>query len=328
MPFVLKLLATLALSAWIVAYLDWTLFGETVRGAHLGLLGVVVALRFSGVAISSWKWGRLLAIHGVHRRFSELVRLYLVATFLNHFLPTSIGGDAYRVYQTLNNQRSRACAVFAVFMERATGFLALLILGAVSSAVLLRRADDPVAAVVLATCLVGIGAAAVMGLLGNGVAPIVKRMPGGKWTRWVGQVPGLIQDYRQQPGSTVAVGGLSFLFHANKLVGMWLLILALGHAMDPLALILAITGTEVVGLLPVTLGGLGLMDGSFIYLAGNFGLAAEVALAAMLLHRVLNLPLSFAGAWFYAVGERRPPDLAPSATGPVASDTSLSESGP
>src|SRR5690606_18422664 len=96
------------------------------------MLGILIALVF----VSAYKWRLLLSIHGVEYSTLRLSRYYFVALFFNNFLPTSIGGDGYRIYKTINNGRSKASAIIAVVMERVTGFGTLLALGA-GAAVLL-----------------------------------------------------------------------------------------------------------------------------------------------------------------------------------------------
>lgn len=314
----IKLAVTAAACAWILSLVNWTQFWNTVRGATHGILVAVVVMRFGGLTLSAYKWQQLLALHGPAFPLGRLVRWYLVATFLNHFLPTSIGGDAFRVYRTLHNQRSRSCAVFAVLMERATGLLALLALGLAAGLLALPARPDAVVRVVTALCGAGIG----LGLAAVWLGPRLIRwewLPGrGRWGGWLGQIAELAADFRRQPRRSALIAALSFLFHLNKLCAAWLVLYALGAPLDPLGLTLTVVAVEVIGLLPISLGGLGIVDGSFIYLAGWFGVGAEPALAAMLLLRVLNLPLSLAGAYFYVLGDRAPAEAPGAPPQPVA----------
>jgi glycosyltransferase 2 family protein len=82
-----------------------------------------------------------LSIHRVPFEFRTLQKYYFIAMFFNNFLPSTIGGDSYRVIKTMHNPRSRSSAVIAVLMERLTGLAALLLLGYLGAIVeYLRRA--------------------------------------------------------------------------------------------------------------------------------------------------------------------------------------------
>jgi glycosyltransferase 2 family protein len=306
-----KLLGTGAACTWMVVYIDWSLFWDTVRVARYWLLALVVMMRFGGLLLSSYKWQQLLDIHGVQYRLGSLVRWYLVATFLNHFLPSSIGGDAFRVHRTLGNTRARSCAVVAVVMERVTGLLALLVMGLAAAILLYARSSVPAAAGVAIICAGGILAATAGALLDPRLASLRWLATRYAWARKLAIVPELLDDFHRSPRRTLLIAAVSFLFHANKIAAAWLLLFALGTTLSPVTLTVVIAGVEVVGLLPITLGGLGLVEASFVYLSGQFGVPAEPALAAVLLLRVLNLPLSAGGAYFYALGDRAPARVSP-----------------
>jgi len=92
------------------------------------MLGALIIMLLS-VSISAYKWQMMLKLHGVHFSFSKLHRYYFTAVFFNNFLPTSIGGDGYRIYKTFGNPRSTSSSVIAVVMERLTGIIALLAIG-------------------------------------------------------------------------------------------------------------------------------------------------------------------------------------------------------
>ncbi|MDH3459150.1 MAG: flippase-like domain-containing protein, partial [Gemmatimonadota bacterium] len=234
----------------------------------------------------------------------NLVRWYLVATFLNHFLPSSIGGDAFRIYRTLDNTRARSCAVMAVFMERVTGLVALMVLGLGAAIWAYQRVDEPAAAGIAILCGGGILAALGGALLGPKIVSVRRLAARYGWARRLAIVPELFDDFRRRPRQALLVGVVSFLFHVNKIAAAWLTLYALGITLNPLMLTVVFVGVEVVGLLPITLGGLGVVEGSFVYLIGRFGVPAEPALATVLLLRVLNLPLSAGGALLYALGDR------------------------
>ena len=302
--FAIKLAVTLTLCGWIVAHVDWTQFWSIVRGSVFWIIGVVVLMRLGGVVISAFKWQQLLAIHDVRYNLGRLIRWYFVALFFNHFLPTSIGGDGYRIYKTFDNPRGKACAVLSVFVERITGLAALVTLGYASAIVLYLRDADSVAGTVVA--LVSAGFA--LGILGTWVTyrfSLVDKISATRfWPKPMNTLLSLASDFRRQPGRSALVGLISFIFHVNKICVIWLLLLALGTQVNILTLTVAVVAVELIGLLPITLGGFGLVEGSFIYTMGHYGVNGEVALATMLMMRVLMVPFAMVGAYFYFAGER------------------------
>ena len=83
--------------------------------------------------------------------------------------------------------------------------------------------------------------------------------------------------------------------------------MALGTRVDPVELTVGLFAVEVAAMLPISLGGLGVMEGSFVYVMGDFGLDPEVGLAGMLMLRVLTLLIGLMGALLYLVeGKPKP----------------------
>ena len=308
--FALKLVITVGLCVLIVRYVDWPRFWSVLRQSNLWIIGLVLVMRFGGLTISAVKWRLLLAGQDLRYGLGRLVRWYTAALFLTHFLPSSIGGDGYRIYKTWNNERGRACAVVAIFAERATGLLALVLLGYIAAIIVYARDAHVVARAVIIVVTIGF----VVGGIGAWFLvryKLVHRFA--KWKLVPAKIGSMLTtlyeragDFRRHPRENGLVALISFAFHLNKLLGVWLILYALGATTNFLELTVAMVTVEVIGRLPITLGGLGLVEGSFIYVMGRFGLGGETGLAAMLLMRVLLIPLSLVGAAFYFIGDREP----------------------
>src|ERR1043166_1401579 len=99
----IKFVVTAALCGWIIAWVNWQQFWSAITLVNVWIVLVVLLMRFFGLLISTYKGQSLLAVHGLSYRLKQLFRWYHVSMFLNNFLPTSIGGDAYRIYKTWSN---------------------------------------------------------------------------------------------------------------------------------------------------------------------------------------------------------------------------------
>src|SRR5688572_7810655 len=81
--------------------------------------------------ISAWKWQWALRLHGMEFRYFHLLKSICIGFFFNHFLPSAIGGDAYRVIKTLPTDGYASRALSAVVVERIVGFVALMLIACV-----------------------------------------------------------------------------------------------------------------------------------------------------------------------------------------------------
>ena len=242
----------------------------------------------------------LLGIHGANFSFRQLSRWYFVAMFFNNFLPTSIGGDGYRVWRTFRNPRSGTSAVLAVLVERMSGILTLLGIGFLGALIGWARHGHALSINYSVLGIVGVVVASVLfwwTFFAGGLARLRawKRLP----VKAVNVIDH-IDDYTRDPTRSVqAVVLVSVLFHVVSLFWMGLLLRAVGDSISVADLALVAAIISVVAVLPLSINGIGVVDGSFIFLTGQFGVSYEAALSAMLLQRAFLIPISLVGAWFY-----------------------------
>src|SRR3954467_5481526 len=138
----LRVAISAALLGYVLLKADLPSFVARWPGISQPLLALALALQLAGVFISSLKWWLLLRAAEQPVAYLWTVRTYLVGHFFSNFLPTSVGGDAVRVFR-LNRLGGRlGLAIASVFVERITGFLALTIIGWVALGLNFDRFGD------------------------------------------------------------------------------------------------------------------------------------------------------------------------------------------
>ncbi len=299
-----KTLITIILCSIIVWQGDWNKIWEIFRNSNPFLIAVVFIGMLGGVAISAYKWQVVLSIHGIHYAFIQLQRYYYTSVFFNNFLPSNIGGDVYRIFQTVRCQPNRAGAVAAVITERLTGIWALIALGAVGG--MLVYFSDPLHPVWILPVLSVFSAMTL--------TPLVLLIFSGRVLTWCLALPVfpqklkkvllLSEDYRRHSLNTLRIIGISFGFQLFTLTWMLLLAYTVGGHSSMHRLVLGFALCNLAALLPLSLNGIGLFDGSFIYVMADLGMSFDAALMMMLVIRVLLIPLSLIGGLFYLQDRR------------------------
>jgi uncharacterized protein (TIRG00374 family) len=297
--FWLKIVVTSCLCTYILLNADWNIIQIAIRNANTMLILIVFLGMFSTIGVSALKWQILLNIQGIHYRLGKLTVYYLSATFFNNFLPGTIGGDGYRIYRTLKNPNSKAGAVISVLTERVFGFMALLFLGlfgAIGS--FIQQGDD--------VSLFGI----IFGAVGLFIFIIIVGLLSHKQIQaWVQQKIWMpqkiktfvehIDDYRNHPRQFLKFIATSLFFYILLFFFRLLLIRALGESCPISSLAMIVMVSATVATLPISLNGIGILDGSFIYLLSKFGVTYESALMVMVLHRMFLIALSLIGGILY-----------------------------
>src|SRR5688572_30589032 len=126
-----KVVVSTTLLAWILSRANLGEALAAVAGAQLPLLLFAYMLNFVGILITAVRWRGLLQAHGVTAPMSFLVRSVMVGVFFNHFLPSTVGGDAMRAYDSYRLSQ-RSAPMTSVVVDRLLGLFVLTLFALVS----------------------------------------------------------------------------------------------------------------------------------------------------------------------------------------------------
>lgn len=262
------------------------------------------------IAINSWKWRILLRAKGKSVPFGRLLNLYFTGLFINNFFPSTIGGDIFRGYEVGRDVDDRALAMASVFMERFTGMTALTAIALVAFVSNLSSFRDPRFALALGAGLIVYIAVAVAVVLPGPLAWGLRVFPTGLPGRLIGKlirVQAAIHDYTGQTRAIAAALALSLLFHLTAMVYIYVSSRAFGVALPARTLLVIVPVIMFISSLPITIGGLGLLEWAFFFTFGASGAGSSPGLLVGLLLRANSLLFSLWGGVVYAakgVGKR------------------------
>ena len=303
----LKILVSAGLVGWLYSRVEVADILAAFRSVNLWLVGLVFLLFFLNTVISSVKWRILLHADGIKMPLPSLVMSYLVGTFFNLFLPSNIGGDAYRVYDIARFSDRPAHAFASVFADRLSGFVALVTLGALAALGACTLLPD---ARVLLLALAAFA----------GILFLIWLLYQERLLRWgmsitrmsrIARVQGFfdkfmdsLRVYRTHPGLLVKVLGISVCFQVTAVVCIWLMARAL-QIEAPLLLFFAFVPLiSLLEALPISVYGLGVRDASYVFFFGFAGVAREQALAMALLYVAVTLIYALSGGIIFVLRPR------------------------
>src|SRR5215213_1786018 len=100
----LRVSGTLIITGLCVGYLLWKVdLSQTLdilADVHVGWFALSLAIMVVTIWPMAWRWQQLLAARGIHERLPWLVRAYFTSYTAGQVLPTAVGGDASRIYET------------------------------------------------------------------------------------------------------------------------------------------------------------------------------------------------------------------------------------
>ena len=107
----LKIAATLIVTSLAVVYIvskvDLGKTADILESASVPWLVLSAVLTVVTVPPMAWRWQQLLDVRGVREPMSWLTRAYFVSYAVGQVLPTSVGGDASRIFETARRHPGR-----------------------------------------------------------------------------------------------------------------------------------------------------------------------------------------------------------------------------
>lgn len=275
--FWLKLCVSAALLLYLLTLIDFDRLLERLRDVDPRYLVVAYVLLLAQVAFSSLKWQVILRSDGVLMRLPFLIKTYLIGNFISLFLPTSFGGDVYRVIAARGINQDLAKSTSSVLFDRLTGLFALISICMVAYVAL---PEQPYGVVVLILYVLGLAGFLIVSS-GTAVAFVSGSKIG--LVRKVGKILSSFRNYRRKPGVLALILLLSFLFQLNIVVINKVYTLALGIEIDFSILMVIIPLIYLTEVLPISINGLGVRESAFAFFFVQNGLTVADALAVSVL---------------------------------------------
>lgn len=294
----IKMFISITLIGLLIYNVEWESFLEHVKSLSLWTVVIVFAIYTVQFPISAMKWKTALQIHKLDFGFTYLQKILCIGFFFNNFLPTAIGGDAYRVIKTMPKEGFKSRAVSAVLLERIVGFAALLFLGFIGGVFMLQNEPNLLVYYYVMTCVAGGVSVVIMFVLLRlgAFASLLERIKNIKKLEVLTHNLGHIW---RTPGLVVNIIFSSFLFQILAVIAISVMFDALGSdgGYAKYALMAAVVG--VASVLPISINGIGVIEGAFVFSATQLGVGYNEALIAAFMLRIMVVPLSLVCGMIY-----------------------------
>ena len=274
-------------------------FARTMRQIALAPLGLAAAGSVLSLLTIGVRWRYLLRIQGIRIRLWEVVRLTFLGQFFNAVVPGTVGGDLVKAYYVMRHTPRKAGVLVSIFLDRVMGLAMMGLMSATMVALVLvggwaKFADVSTPALMVAVVLAIVGAAAAM-LLSRRLRRVFRleklyqRLPIAHHFAAAGVAA---RAYRENlPG--LAAGMLMTLVAQILFIGSIALLgsaLALPAAWHQFFVYVPLI--YILGAIPVTPGGVGVIEGAYktFFAACTAPQVLALALLARLIPTFWGLP--------------------------------------
>ena len=299
----IRLSGTLVVTGLCLAYIVWKIdIRRTVHvlvHAQFAYFAAAVAIVVVSVWPMAWRWQKLLDAKGIHDRLGWLTRAYFVSYTAGQILPTAVGGDAVRIYETSRRHPGNGGPVAAsVLLERALGGAATLTLAAVGFALAIGRYDVGAYLWVEGAFVVATLVLAVL-LFSRRLRPLLARtVPLLRFLRVERPVRAVyegLHSYRGNVALLFGVFALTLAVQSVRVLAIWLTGKAVGVELSPRPYYVMGPLLFLVLLVPFTVNGLAVRETFFVSFLGNLGVDANKAFATGFLFFFVTIALGLPG---------------------------------
>jgi uncharacterized protein (TIRG00374 family) len=256
----------------------WILAAFAVMALQLGLV--------------SLRWQRIALACGTKLSRRTALLYMVIASFFNQTLPSTIGGDAARIWLVAHHHSGWKGAVYSVLIDRGAGllWLALMVLACLPWS--LSSIPNPVGRITL----IAISAASIAGIVA-----LFTIDRSGRWlTRWrltrhlaeIASVTWRVLTWRHI-GFAVAV--LSVIGHFLTALTAWCVARAIGSSLDLIEALLLILPVVLIASIPISIAGWGVREAAMVAAFVYAGLPRDDGLLVSLLIGVESFAMGAVG---------------------------------
>ncbi|MDZ7840187.1 MAG: lysylphosphatidylglycerol synthase transmembrane domain-containing protein [Gammaproteobacteria bacterium] len=300
---ILKVVISIGLLVFLATKLEWSQVIDRAVQLDWWMLPVAVVIHMIVWALSNLRWWLLLRVHSLGHTYTDLLKPTFIGAFFNNLLPSSTGGDLFRMYHVYRQGYGAAPAVSPIITERAVGLLCMI---ALATLMVFQFGDQSLFFQGLRAVLFWLLAAGTAGML-------IVSVPGTyyalhrflqRWDRFraVSALLGIteaVHTYLRRPGLLGILALVSLVLQGMQIIIFLILGAGVDAPLDPSQYLFIVPVVLVAASIPVTVGGLGVREAAAITLFTSAGMSPEHAAAVSLLFIPVIVLSGLPGLWFF-----------------------------
>ena len=297
---VFKVTVTLGLMVYIFTEIDINKIKFSFKEINISYIFITFFILLTQTILASYRWFFVNSYLKIDLPFYKVIKYLWVGLFFNQALPSSIGGDAMKIYFLKQNKISLSKSTLTVLTDRLFGLLGLIIL-VVTSLIVLQNNDlvtDLNRSIFLV--LIGLTLTFLMlqifkkflkSYLRNSVLYILIEI--------IDNFLGLLSD--RSVG--LKIFSLSIAIHLLSIFAVYFIALSIGENINIEVLLYVVPIFTFLMILPISLAGWGVRETIVIKLLPIFFIAPENAFLISIIYGLMTLLISLPGGIFWLTRE-------------------------
>jgi glycosyltransferase 2 family protein len=298
-----KILISAALLYFSLRKVDLSELASRIDLASLGWIGLAIAVTFLQIFIGVLRWCEISEMCGAPLTTRQAMRYNVIGTFFNQTLPSSIGGDAMRLWLVARSGAGWRAATYSIFVDRAIGLIALAVIVVASlpwSYRLIGNADGRAA--LLFVDLAALAGGAGFLVLGRLNWPWLQRLWGMHHLHACAVIANRVLFSRER-GPKIAV--LSLLVHVLAVVIAWCVVQSIAAPVGFGQIFQLIPPVMLITMLPISIAGWGVREATMGLAFGYAGLMTNEGVNVSLLFGAVSFIVGAFGGLVWIVSAEK-----------------------
>jgi uncharacterized membrane protein YbhN (UPF0104 family) len=299
----------------------WSRLAETNPTWFISWMILAIAANILQVFLGAMRWQEISALCHAPLGLSQAFRYNMIGTFFNQTLPSTIGGDAMRLWLVKRTGAGWRAATYSVLVDRAIGLIALALLVVAS----LPWSYDLIANAQGRLALVAVDVAAIFAGLGFLLLGALRWSWLKTWwpTHHFHACAVIANRLLFNRATGPKIGVLSIAIHVLTVVISWCVVRSILAPAQFEQMFLLVPPVALIAMLPVSIAGWGLREATMMLAFGYSGLNQADGTMVSLLTGATSFLVGAIGGFVWVLSRKHAgtPDSG-------ISDTVLSEAGP
>ena len=259
-------------------------------------LGILLSLMQPVLAVM--KWSLLLKNRDIKIPFHSLFSSQMIGLFVSSFFPSRYSGDVYRMYVVAKYSGKTYDSAASVILQRLSGLFVLVLIGFFGSIFCFTILGSY--HLTLAVMIVCLTILLIIGIIFSQVAfaifdKLLKLLRLDFLRKPAVQFHTAVMKYLGEKKLIFKICLLSLLFYIEAFLIIFTASLAIGTRVPFIYIVFVIPVIYLLEALPISINGLGIREGAFVFFFTKIGLQYEQAFAISIIVLFYRLVKSLAG---------------------------------
>lgn len=299
----LKTVVSVSLLAYLFSKVNIQEVQDTLEKASYGYLFSAAAILLLQAMAGAVRWSMVIKIISSPVRLLVAMQIMFIGLFFNQTLPSSIGGDAMRIWHIRHHGFSLRTAINSVLLDRLIALAALALFMLISYPFLHQLVDDPLLrlAVILAALVMIAGFATLYYF-----RRIPRRFYGWRITEEIRHISAEAHQITRTPRRAIQIVILSIVMHAMTGIAIYEVARGLGIPIGMLECVVLTPPIGLITVLPISVAGWGVREAGMVAALAFAGIATHDALIVSILLGLLLVVISIPGGIYWLYAHRHP----------------------